>query len=370
MKGSHWGKPKMTSKVSLAGPTRRQWIGASLLGAVTAAAGGPLQAQSPQSAAARDGKPRGSIIDTHIHLWKLPRSGPPMSDSGTYPTIRSAPWMEMDRLIPDYNATVGGPKVTKVVLIESSVGVPTDKLTQSNLWMLKTAAAESKILGVMGKLDVSLPPDSFGEQMSMYASHKQCVGLRAGGFFQQGAPRSFSSIKPNVIPNLTYLAKLGLRVDALGTPGAILAQIGAAVPGLILVMEHFGGKPQTFDIEEPWKSDMQAAATCPNVYLKTSDVHKLSAQAALGHPADETHQFKPIADPSRYFPVLEFLVKTFGADRLMFGTNWPVSDAGGLNTDTIDLQVNIFESFLSGQPSGSRDKVMYQNAARVYAPRK
>jgi L-fuconolactonase len=293
-----------------------------------------------------------------------------MSDAGTYPTIRSAPWMEVDRLIPDYNATAGGPKVTKVVLIESSVGVPADKLAQSNLWMLRTAEAEPKILSVMGKVDVGLPPDSFAEQVSMYSAHKQFVGIRAGGFFQPGAPRSLSSIKPNVMANLTYMARQGLRVDALGTPGAVLSQIGDAVPGLVFIMDHFGGKPQTFDIEEPWKADMQAAAACPNVYLKTSDVHKTSAQAVLGHPADETHQFKPIADPSRYFPLLEFLVKTFGPDRLMFGTNWPVADAGGLNTDTIDLQVSIFESFLAGQPSGVRDKVMYQNAAHVYGPKK
>jgi hypothetical protein len=55
-----------------------------------------------------------------------------MNDFATFPTgcCGSDPWMEMDRLIPDYHAR---PEVDKVVPIESSVGVPPDKIIQSNL---------------------------------------------------------------------------------------------------------------------------------------------------------------------------------------------------------------------------------------------
>ena len=65
------------------------------------------------------------IIDSHVHLWQLPRSGPPMSDNATFPTgcCGSVPWMEVNRMPRDYDARVGGPKVDKLVLIESSVGV-------------------------------------------------------------------------------------------------------------------------------------------------------------------------------------------------------------------------------------------------------
>jgi hypothetical protein len=46
-----------------------------------------------------------------------------------------------------------------------------------------------------------------------------------------------------------------------------------------------------------------------------------------------------------------------------------VSDAAGLSVDSIDLQIGILESFLSGLPAAARDKVMYRNAVRVYGPR-
>src|SRR6266481_1354175 len=101
--------------------TRRQLMGASLLGAgLAGTAAKPLQAASNHGC-----QPAKPIVDAHVHLWKLPRSGPPMSDSATFPTgcCGSVPWMEVDRLVPDYNARVGGPEVDNVVLIESSVGV-------------------------------------------------------------------------------------------------------------------------------------------------------------------------------------------------------------------------------------------------------
>src|SRR6267154_5350880 len=62
--------------------TRRNWmgtLGASAVGAgLVGSVSQPLSAD-PQCSTG------GTIIDAHIHLWKLPRSAPPMSDFGTYP---------------------------------------------------------------------------------------------------------------------------------------------------------------------------------------------------------------------------------------------------------------------------------------------
>jgi hypothetical protein len=42
----------------------------------------------------------------------------------------------------------------------------------------------------------------------------------------------------------------------------------------------------------------------------------------------------------------------------------------GLFVYSIDLEIDILESFLTQRFSGGRDKVMYQNALRVYSPHK
>ncbi len=103
--------------------TRRKLMGASVLGAgLLGASASPLGAQ-PKNSAQNHGV--GRVIDSHIHLWVVPRSAPPMSDFSIFPSELgvSVPYMDIDRLMPDYDARVGGPKVDKVVLIEASVGV-------------------------------------------------------------------------------------------------------------------------------------------------------------------------------------------------------------------------------------------------------
>jgi predicted TIM-barrel fold metal-dependent hydrolase len=290
-----------------------------------------------------------------------------MNDNATYPTgcCGSIPWLEVDRLLPDYDARVGGPKVDKVILIESSVGVPPDKIIQSNLWMLQTAAADNKILSVVGNLDVTQSPSTFAAQVHQLSADKNWVGIRiSGGIFQANADHIFANINPNVLTNLTFLAKRRLMIDTLGITGSVLRSIVDAVPGLTIVMDHLAGKATTFDVEDSWKADMYQAAAAPGVHIKVSDTHKLSAQSVTGAPAGLI-QFQPVADPEPYEPTLEFLFRTFGEDRLIFGTNWPVSDAGGIYVDSIDLQISIVESFLATKFEG-RDKVMYRNAQRVY----
>src|SRR6266403_1935395 len=168
--------------------TRRELIGASVLGAGLLGSGAtPLIAQSAQSKAPALARPQGRrIIDSHVHLWKLPRNAAPMSDNAIFPTgcCGSVPWMEVDRMPADYDARMGGPKVDKVVLIESSVGVTADKIIQSNLWMLETAAADGKILSVVGNLDLTQAPATFAQQLAQLSANKQFVGLRVGGLFQ------------------------------------------------------------------------------------------------------------------------------------------------------------------------------------------
>src|SRR5437762_7337092 len=361
-------------KASTNAVTRRELIGGSVLGAGLLGAGATsLAAQEAKSTGSRGARRQGRrIIDAHVHLWKLPRNAAPMSDDATFPTgcCGSVPWMEVDRMPADYDARMGGPKVDKVVLIESSVGVTADKIIQSNLWMLQAAAADGKILSVVGNLDVTQARATFAQQVTQLSANKQWVGIRiGGGIFLPNLPVSFANIRPNVMTNLALMAKQGLEIDTLGIPGAVLSQIGAATPGLVIVMDHFAGKPTTFDVEDSWKTDMQAAAVYSGLNIKVSDVHKLSARLVTGQNAG-LNQFQPVSGPSPYAPTLDFLWRTFGEDRLIFGTNWPVSDAGGIFVDSIDLEIGILESFLAEQYVGGRDKVMYQNALRVYSPRK
>jgi L-fuconolactonase len=373
--------------------TRRDLVcalSASALGAgLVANASRPLYAESASSE--EEGNDEEQIIDTHIHMWKLPRSLPPMSDFGTYPgdatdgfccSINPSnptgviPWLQRDALIPDYLANWGGRRVSQVVLVESSVGVTSTHIIQSNLWMLDAAAddtngpeGKSKILSVVGALDTTQDPATFNAQLVQLAPNPLFVGIRLGdlGSIFNSGPKTFANIKPFVVQNLKTMARLGLQIDANGIPGAALAAIGQAT-GIAIVMDHFAGEGNTFTPSAAWMQDMQAAATYPGLHIKVSDVETLS-EAALGGYTFGPSQFQPIADPTRYYPVMEFLWDLFGDKRLLWGSNWPVCRYGGILTDPVDFEINIWESFLDRPRfKEGRDHVMYRNALRVYGP--
>lgn len=161
------------------------------------------------------------------------------------------------------------------------------------------------------------------------------------------------------------MAKLGLQIDANGIPGAVLAQIGQTT-GISIVMDHFASEGNTFTPSTAWMQDMKAAASYPGLHIKVSDVETLS-EAAVGGYTFGPGQFQPVADATQYYPVMEFLWNLFGFRRLLWGSNWPVCRYGGILTDPVDFEINIWESFLAQQLEGRHD-VMYKNSLRVYGP--
>ena len=368
--------------------TRRELMGG--LGASALGAGLLGTTSRPVKAEAASRPAGGPIIDTHIHMWKLPRSLPPMSDFGTYPgdsvdgfccTVNAAnpsgvvPWLQQDALIPNYLANWGGRRVTQVVLVESSVGVTASNIIQSNLWMLGAAGSDtsgpdggSKILSVVGALDTTQDTTTFQEQLMQLVGNPLFVGIRLGdlgSIFSPNGPSTFANLKPNVLQNIKTMAGMGLQIDANGIPGAALADIGQAT-GIAIVMDHFAGEGNTFTPSGVWVQDMRAAATYPGLHIKVSDVEVLS-EAAVGGYTFGPSQFQPIADPTQYYPVMEFLWNLFGHKRLLWGSNWPVCRYGGILTDPVEFEIDIWESFLAQQLEG-RNAVMYKNALRVYGP--
>jgi hypothetical protein len=60
--------------------------------------------------------------------------------------------------------------------------------------------------------------------------------------------------------------------------------------------------------------------------------------------------------------VLEAVWQTFGEDRLVFGSNWPVSNFSG----DYDRQVAILEAFLVRKGVAAHNKVVNENAIMLY----
>jgi L-fuconolactonase len=157
-------------------------------------------------------------------------------------------------------------------------------------------------------------------------------------------------LRPDVQPALTALPGLGLRFDALVTPAQLpaLLQMVAHHPDLQVVVDH-GAKPAIATGRwSPWAEQMRVLAGHPNVWCKLSG---LATEAGPGWTTDHVRRYA------------DHLFTCFGAERVLWGSDWPVVELGGgylrWRTATSEL--------IAGLAPVEQAAVMGGNARRFYA---
>jgi L-fuconolactonase len=122
------------------------------------------------------------------------------------------------------------------------------------------------------------------------------------------------------------------------------------VPGLTLILDH-AGKPSIArgdaDALRTWTAAVRDFAALPNTACKLSG---LVTQAPPGAPA------------AAFVPVAEVVLDAFGADRVMFGSDWPVC----LLVSDYASVMALAESLVAGLSAGERAAVFGLTADRVY----
>lgn len=155
--------------------------------------------------------------------------------------------------------------------------------------------------------------------------------------------------RPAVLRGLRALAAAGLSFDIVTLPYQLPAAVTAArsVPELTMVLDHLGGPPAgTGQAGEdgPWAAAVRELAALPNVTCKLSG-------------ADTT-----LADASDLRPFYQTVLDAFGPDRLMFGSDWPVSTLAGPYGQVCDL----YRELTAQLSPDEQDAIFDRTARRVY----
>ncbi len=272
----------------------------------------------PGDAAATAVKP-GAIFDTHIHLWDLDRM-PSFSDMKT-------------RLPAEYKKKADEAGITGAVVVESVW----NKL-EENLWGNKLAEDNNVLVAIIG----NVPNNAmFKDNLDMVTKSKYFRGIRT----------SMSTLMS--APAVKALSDKGLVVD-LNVSGAsslgMLAMVAGTVPDLKIVVDHVAGGDFSKGFSMMETMALAAVAKNPNVYCKISRFHE---QAGV-KPAP--------TDPQHYKKMLDIMWETFGPDRLMFGTNWPLSEAAGTLTEA----VTIMKGYAAGLKPDDAAKFFAGNARKFF----
>jgi L-fuconolactonase len=344
--------------------TRRQF-GAGAVGGFLAVLGGGCSAAPPPGqlppgrlASNRPVPSPGSLpaapppvaaIDCHTHFYDPTRlqgvPWPPPTDRLLYRPVRPAEYLALARPLG----------VVGTVVVEAS------GWAEDNRYVLDLAAGEPAIVGLCGNLTPGEP--AFAGQVARFKACPLFRGIRVSG---NGWRRRLGD-EP-FLADLRRLADADLQLDVnVGVDGlADVATLADRVPALRVVLNHCAnvrvdGRP----VPAAWLGGMTVLAKRPNVWAKVSGLVEGTVPrrgtSATG-PAAPGSATAP-ADVDFYRPVLDWLWALFGEDRLVWGSNWPVSSRFA-PLETVFAIASDYVASRGGR--GALTKVFADNARVAY----
>ena len=277
-----------------------------------------------------------SIIDCHVHLWTLTRP------DGISWIKKDDPVLYRDYLPETHEAVAKTNGVDGVVVVQAGQSIP------DNQWNLDITAHNPKLYrGVVGNLSPMIGTEGFKTLFNQLCKDPRYLGYRLSGRYQENLTDAFYQ-------DLELTAELGKSVDVLVEKYTLIDvdAIARRVPKLRIILDHIGNiRLDGKALDPDWVRDFRAVAKNPNVHCKVSALFG----RVVKQPAPK--------DPSFYQPILDLAFECFGEDRLIFGSDWPVSESTGDYASVLVLTRAYFD------PKGPTvcEKLFHRNAVRFYA---
>ncbi len=276
-----------------------------------------------------------TLIDTHVHLWHLDRpEGIYWIPKDNKPLYRS--FMPKDHEVIARNNGVDG-----VVVVQAGQHLP------DNQWNLDiTAHNKSLYRGVVGNLSQVIGSEDFQPLFAKLCRDDRYVGYRISG-------RTKATLSEKFYQDLKETARQGKTVDILIGSYTLkeASAIATRVPDLKIIIDHFGGVTLDGDpLDSAWVENFRAVAKHPNVVCKVSALFgRVKAQPA---PLDLTF----------YKPILDLALECFGEDRIIFGSDWPVTRT----TADYAAVLKLTRSYFDKKSPALSQKLFATNAMKFY----
>jgi L-fuconolactonase len=251
------------------------------------------------------------IVDTHTHFYDPARPQgvpwPPKTDPLLYRTVLPA----------DFRKVSSPFGVTGTVVVEASAWV------EDNQWILDMAKTDKTLMGLVGHLEPNAP--DFAANLERFHKNKLFLGIRLGA-----KPIADCLSNPAMLANVKRLADANLMLDAIGQPEVLehVARLSDRIPSLRIVIDHLPYQPPKMLAE---------LSKRPRVYAKVSG----------GLPSKEA---------------LDELWQVFGEDRLIYGSNWPVSD----RVAPYGAIFKHVRAYFAGKGREASEKYFWKNSQLAY----
>ena len=272
-----------------------------------------------------------TVVDSHHHFW----------DMG----LRAYDWMpegsplRVNYLPNDLQPLLDTARVDATVIVQAHPSVEETK------WLLQIAEETDFVAGVVGWVDLLDP--NVGNTLDELQQNRFFKGIRHLWEIEEDPAWLTNS---QAVQGLMEVERRGLCYDFLVRPPNLphVPRIMEQVPDLIAVIDHIA-KPNIKEREiEPWLSLMREVASIDGMRCKVSGM-TTEADMDAWTQDDMT-------------PYVQHVLGMFGADRLMFGSDWPVST----QATTYDRWADTVRGILANLPSEQSDFVFGETAIRFY----
>jgi L-fuconolactonase len=272
------------------------------------------------------------LIDAHQHLW--------IYNSAEYDWIDDSMAALRRNFLPND---------LKLELDNSgfhgSVAVQARQTLEETRWLLELADRSPWILGVVGWVDVRSP--DIRSQLKLLCQNSKLVGVR---HVVQSEPDDRFLLQPDFLRGVSALEEFDLAYDILICTKhlPVAAEFVKRFPRQRFVLDHLAKPPIRSGAIDFWAQGIKRLAEFPNVFCKLS---------GLVTEADWEHW-----EPAQMIPFLDVAFESFGADRLMVGSDWPVC----LVAASYARAVEVVKAYLLAQKPDHREDVLGGNARRFW----
>ncbi len=275
------------------------------------------------------------IIDTHQHLWD--------KDLFHYAWLESLPKLDRSFRLSDYQEATRGLEIEKTVFVECDVD--DEQVEDEALHILRLAEQPgSRIAGVVAS---GRPEkDGFESHLEKLRGQPRLKGIRR---ILHTHPDELGRGK-TFIENVRKLEEYGLSFDicVLARQLPIAINLVSQCPGVTFILDHCGVPQVKERVMHPWREHIQEIASFPNVYCKVSGL------VAYADPVNWK--------PEDLRPFVDHVLESFGWDRVMFGSDWPVCTLAASYRQWVEALLSLTQA--AGETN--QGKLFRDNAIRAY----
>lgn len=229
--------------------------------------------------------------------------------------------------------------------IDGCISVQADQTEAETEFLLELSDNHDFIKGIVGWVDLQVA--NIDERLVYYNQFKKLKGFR---HIVQSETDSEFMLRPKFKNGIIALSLYDFTYDILIYHYQLeqAIQFVALFPNQKFVLDHLG-KPDIKSGEYAlWQTNIKKLALHQNVFCK------ISGMITEG----EWDDWKP----SDFTVYLDIIVKAFGTDRLMYGSDFPVCTLAA----TYEEQLNIITAYFSTFTNLEKQKVMGDNALKFY----